>query len=437
MRKLLSVVAVLLSGLVLASCSGSGVDVDTSGFGNNTDGIQPSNEIQSSIGEDFSIENLISRGELTEMQRVTIYDSALGCEAIRSIVTAGWQASGGAFWTWQSGGWPATIDFFAYSPDAKARSGYISPMNYSDPDPQEGLSEGQYDNGSLPAPVKHVMTPEAYLQEYLTNYFAASSSELIDVRYPEGDHAMLIQELEQQGQALADAQAAEFNATSMNMRSDVQTSIRWAEIEMRFVLDGITYKLCANCDLATNSQTITIQDNYTNASFTNTHWYVGQIRYYSCEESVFDDPRYMMPSIEFQNNLIMNQQWYDSVRETAARIWRENEEKKIKDFQQISAQIQQQAQQAAAQSQQNYSYYSPANSSSDSGSGYDTNASGGWTNVLTEQSYYEAPDGGHVLLDYNDYHYTDGSSIYSSSTPLNTGGTSLSPLTDLGTMGGD
>jgi hypothetical protein len=204
---------------------------------------------------------------------------------------------------------------------------------------------------------------------------------------------------------------------------------------MRFNLNGVVYKVRATCCIVRDIMTLQTQDLYNTYTQVNTFWDVPELRYYVAEESVFDGQAYQEAGIAFQDNLIVNQQWTSAISQTSAAIFQQNADAAIKDFQRIQAQLQQQAQQIAAQSSQNYSYASGGSSSGGS-SGYDTDVMGGWTNTITGNSYYEAPDGGHVLLDSNDYHYTDGSSIYSSSEPLNIGGTNLSELNDLGTMGG-
>jgi hypothetical protein len=305
-------------------------------------------------------------------------------------------------------------------------------MKYDDPDPSTGLYEGQYDGTWLPNPVKAYQSPEVYMQEFLSGYFGTSGMEVLDVKYPEGEAASEIAAMQQQMQAQTDVTQAQTNASTPNAQGSAQIRIDSATITSRFSLSGTTYKMESNCLILHNIMTIQTQDLYNTYTTTTDIWTVVNLSYYVAEESLFE--KYYEDSVYFQNNLILNQQWLDAINQTATAIFQQNADIAIKDFQMIQAQLQQQAQQIAASSSQNYAYASSGGSSS---SGYSSSVMNGATNAITGNSYYEAPDGGSVLLDYNDYHYTDGTSIYSSPSPLNIGGTSLSELNDLGTMGGD
>jgi hypothetical protein len=158
------------------------------------------------------------------------------------------------------------------------------------------------------------------------------------------------------------------------------------------------------------------------------------LNYYMAEESVFDEYAFVIDL--FNSNLIINANWKNVHDAVAQKLIMDQFNAALDQFVQIRDALQQQNA-AILASSPNYGGSSGSSGGSSSGSGYDTSVMGGWSNVIGEQSYYEGPDGGSVLLDSGDYHYTDGSSIYSSSEPLNIGGTNLSELTDLGTMGGD
>jgi hypothetical protein len=408
--------------------AGEGTTVDLGGSGDGTS----AGAVGSDAAAGDTLEAALARGEVEQYDRVVVYDETLGCEAVRSMVPAGWQGGGQVLWNMQSGAYPAVVDFYATTADGTARSGYVSDMAYMDPDPSKGLVEGQYDDNWQPRPVKAYNGIEAYIQETLATYFGVASVEVLDVKYPEGEDADFIADALQQVQAQADAQQEQANASTPYAQGSTKAFIDCAQVTARFDLNGVSYKAEAGCMVLGNDFTLMTQDLYNTYQTTDRPWIAGAFTYYAAEESLFET--YYDDSLYFQNNRIVNQQWRDAIAQTAQAIFEQNAQVAQKNFQQIQQQIQQQAAQSAASSSPNYSYTSTGSSS---GSGYDSSVMDGWTNAITGNSYYEAPDGGSVLLDYNDYHYTDGTSIYSSDTPLNIGGTNLSELNDLGTMGGD
>lgn len=388
-------------------------------------------------GDPKTLEDMVKSGEVTAMQRVALNDAQLGCEAVRSTAPQDWVQGGDVLWIMQSGGSPAVIDFFVSSPDNRARSGYISAQSYVQPDPTTNFQEGQFDDGWLPSPMKKMMTPEDFLQEYMASYIGYPITEVLSVEKATGDVADMLERERKEAQAMIDKQTSEANANDMYAQSSGTIKNDFALVTMRVNVGDVPCKLLTMCKMSCLDNTVTTADLYNTYSFNKKFWTIESISYYLAEEEVYD--QYYDSSVMFQDNLIINQQWRDAISQTSTAIFEQNRDIAVKNFQQIQSQLQQQAQQIASQGSQNYSYASGGSggSTGSSGSGdYDTNVMGGWTNAITGQSYYEAPDGGSVLLDYNNYNYTDGSNIYSSPQPLDTVGTGLSEMTDLGTMGG-
>jgi len=409
--------------------------------GGNSEGGGISGGGNSSSGS-MGLEEALASGAAVQYQRVICYDQALGCEAERTVAPEGWTTGGGVYWIMQCGAAPATIDFYIISPENNARAGHVGSMSFVEPDPIYQKREGDWFSPSL-SPVKAYQNAETYAKNYFVEYTGMTDVQVVDVRYPEGEGAKGIQDylsyLKQSTDALL-AQSSEMLA-AQNASMSFEHNASAAEIIVRFDLNGTPYKAKVFVVIFStefiNSQDIQYVGQATERQLT---WNTAPLgfNYYLAEESRFDE--YEAAGDMFFSNRIYNEQWSSAVRQASDDLFKQQLEWTYEKIMEQQKALQQLGAQYVAQSAQNYSYSSSSSGGSSSGgssSGYDTNVMGGWTNVVTDQSYYEGPDGGHVLLNYNDYHYTDGSSIYSSSQPLDTGGTGLSQLTELGPMGGD
>ena len=416
-------VAILALTVILAGCGARYVDLDTSMFANG--GATTYDDTQ---GGGYEGGQGIAQVEnASQYQRVVCYDSDLGCEAVRSLAPMDWQAGGQAYWVIQSSTAPAIADLYIVEPNNRARAGFVSPLGYAVPDQIEQLSEGQW-CAVLQAPTKAYQNAETYAQSYFQEYAGIPNTQVIDVKYPEGEAATAISDYTAWLQQTIDQAMSQ---TVGQGNASYKFSVDAAEVYLGFEYEGKLCKAKAFVMVTALEITYTYDDSY--YSMLNNYsigWSTNPLgfRYYMAEESCFDE--YEAVADMFSANLIVNDQWIDVLNQVALKM--------NQDYQQgVLEQVEAWKEANASYPSQVFQGSSSSPSYSGSSSGYDTDVMGGWTNAITGQSYYEGPDGGHMLLDSNQYHYTDGSSVYSSSDPLNTGGTNLSPLTDLGTMGGD
>lgn len=426
---------VILSASLLLGCGERKVDVDTLIFDQPT----PTHQAQSGTLETTDIppeytsgtkklDDMLADGTAVQYERAVLNDPLLGCEVARTLMPNGWTSGGEVSWNGQSGTYPAVYNFFIQAPENKAVLGMVSGCTYVEPDPNwVQWYPGQILEGSL-APAKALLTPSEYNVELISMLFPVQNLQLIATENPEGEAVQALEKINQIRQESIDAQ----NIQSGFISTHTQCSTNGSNDTLSFDLNGKRCKAKVFSVHFVDVQTTQSEGVYSPIVQKTTLWTVPIHFYYVAEEDVFDLYEQEAFSL-FSGNFLRNHQWENALINARDQAFAMEANRQAEQWQQTQQLIQQQASSYSASSQQDYS----STHSSGSSSGYDTDVMGGWTNAITGNSYYEAPDGGHVLLDYNQHHYTDGSSIYSSSEPLNIGGTNLSPLNDIGTMGGD
>lgn len=420
------IIIVLLLVSLLSGCGGRRVDLDTDAFNGTT------HEGTGDQVEEQDLAQMLASGQAVQYDRAVLNDPLLGCEVARTLMPQGWISGGEVGWNGQSGIYPAVYHFFVGAPDNTAVVGMVSGCSYIQPDTVNSWDAweiGKVMVGSLDM-AKMLLTPSEYNLELISGLFIMQNPQIVDTKYPEGEEAQEMERIRQQMQEATDAFDAQVNSYG-NLYTSSICSVRAEECILTFEMNGQSWKASVFSLQLITENTLQSVDGYLPTK-TEIRWEVPVLLYYIAQEDVYEQYEQEAKSL-FLGNFVRNQQWDGALNQACEQAFANEANRQAEQWQQTQQIIQQQAAAISASMQQNYSSYG----SSGGSSGYDTDVMGGWTNAITGNSYYEGPDGGHVLLDSGQYHYTDGSSIYSSDEPMNIGGTNLSPLTDLGTMGGD
>ncbi|MCL1896413.1 MAG: hypothetical protein FWG03_07700, partial [Clostridiales bacterium] len=367
-----------------------------------------------------NLDAMLASGEAVQYERVACYDPEMNCEAMRSVAPAGWQAGGQVYWTMQSVSMPVTPDFFIVAPDGSARVGYVGECYYRLPDPANGLMEGQWSKQSQ-CPAKSYQDAQTYAQSYFQEYTGIPYTEVVDVKYLEGEAlnsfgeyiALLQQEADNLLIQFAQELAASNSVLEMVWYGEA------AEVVLRFEMNGVPCKAkvfaAVTYYVSTNTQelqyvgTVTTQEIVWNTPL--------GVCYYMAEEDVYDE--YEPVANMFITNRINNEQWVGAVQRIIDELRAKHLQANYDELMAQQQQLQQYGAQAVAQSSQSYSYPSPSSGGS---SGYSSSVMDGWTNVVTDQEYFTTSDGAPVLLDSGYWHtYSDGNSFVQSDSTLDLG----------------
>jgi hypothetical protein len=427
-RKIIATILAVVVALTLplAGCGGRDVSVDTSGFGGGSGGSgngtwDPGTEGLEDFGDEGDLEQMLRDGTAVQYDRAVLNDPTLNCEVVRTLMPAGWSAGGEVSWQGQSAAYPANYYFYIQNPEGTAQIGTLSGMSYVQPDSNwYQWSPGQFMTGAL-CPAKALMSPEDYNFEFISTLLSTQDIQVLEHRAPWDEAAQAMEEAENMLQTEIDAILGQSTSGSAEI-SSVGVDSFYA-----FENNGQSWKARVFSLQIRMATTVSdsVSTSYGLPPIQAMNWQVPIHLYFVAEESAFDTYEQQGACELFISNYIVNQQWEGAVKRASDQIFAEEANRQSEQWAQMIAQ---QASSNSASMQQDYS--------SSSSSGYSSDYMAGWTNTIVGNSYYEGPDGGNVLLDYTQYHYTDGSSIISSDSPINTVGTGLTELEDNGTMGG-
>ena len=352
------------------------------------------------------LEQLIASGMATQYQRVSCYDQTVGCEAVRSIAPMGWAVGGESTWMLQSFYAPAVVNFVISSPDGRAFVGYTSAKYYTQPNALTEWYEGDWATRTGPS-----RTYES-AQAHLARFFQEDIGYRLDWYNPfqlrAEDWDAMNRWLAAYAQHLAPVRAqGEATARQINTQMQTQYTIDGALSTMGFHYNGASYKALGKCSvLATHIYMTTNYQGMGTYTTEDIYWSTPSgYYYYIAEEGAFD--QYLPVAEMFWDNLVPNLQWNAAITNAANNLYNNY-------LQELSYELLRRTQQELMSQSNRYAQQSEPNYSGSSDSSdtyyYDNKVMDGWTNVLTEQSYYDSPDGGYLKLDNQYSHaYADGS----------------------------
>jgi len=425
-KKAIFLLALMLPAIFTGCIINTNTNGDIGTFGNeNTNAPdKPLNETanggsggSATTGQSRSFEDMLQSGAAVQYQRVACYDPEMGCEAVRSVAPAGWQAGGQAYWAFQSAAAPATTDFFIVSPDNSARVGRVSPMSFVVPDPNYyQIADGQWYSPTL-CPVKQYQNAETYAQNYFREYTGVTNTQLVEVEYPKGEMINDLEAYRAYLQRESDAMMSQVapQLAQQNSQMNMQNYIEAAQVTLRFELNGVPCKakvfVAISSCVVTNTQNLMYVGQFTEQQLS---WNTGPVGflYYMAEESKFD--QYEAVSDMFFSNLIGNEQWNNAVQQVSTKLFQDHLQATYEQIMQRQREFQQMSKQYVDASKPSYSGYSSSGSSDANSRVMD-----GWTNVITDKEYYQTDDGGYTRLDNSYSHtYSNGSDFVQSNSAI-------------------
>ena len=380
-----------------------------------------------------TIEEMLKDGTAVQYQRVALYDQYLNCEAMRSLAPVGWIADGQVYWAMQSGTAPATIDFFITPPDGSARAGVVSLMSFCVPDTIYQLTEGQWYAPGL-CPVKAWQNAATYAENYFREYTGLSNVQLIETLYPQGAEAQAFYDYLTAYNQMMAGQVAELQqiAQSQGASFQVENYIDAAQVVLRFDFNGTPCKAKASVCILTTEYVFTSYIPYYGYVTERTYyWKTAPLgfNYYFATEANYDN--YEAAADLFLLNSVANEQWHNAIQQASDVLFQKQTEWTIERVRAEHDAMIARSKAITETLSQNYNY-------SSSMSDAIHKAMDGWTNVVTDRSYYEGPDGGVLKLDDTNrygYSYSDGSGgIIQSSEALQNLPTGWSALNEIGPM---
>ncbi|MCL2780779.1 MAG: hypothetical protein FWD74_04710 [Actinomycetia bacterium] len=373
-------------------------------------------------GGDKSLQQMLDDGTAVQYNRAALTDTALGCEAVRSVMPAGWQVGGQVNWSGQSEGAPAVIDFSINSPDGNQRVGFVSAMTYS---------ENTYNNVDgwdtvLLAPVKQYESADVYAADFMNQYVGVTG-QVSQVNQPSGTDLQTLQAMQAAQQQAFSQNDDMWNQAWAQQGQMVKTqvTVSGAYVDMSFSTNGATYKATVMPIIMRAAGTITYSYNPGGIlPTTNALWVVLGVTYYLAEQGKFDPKS--DPARLFMSNLIINQQWTNATNAVSAQIAKQKMDQIMQNWKANEQALQAQAQQISQSSQQDYQ------STIDARNGANSSVLAGWDNSISQKSYFEGSDGAPVLLDDTmTYTYNTGDGNFVQSDDVIPG---LDPANNLGPM---
>jgi len=376
----------------------------------------PAKTPATAVAGDEQIARLIKEGKAREYTRCVAQDQALGIEAARTLIPAGWTCQAEVDWNMQSNSTPAMIRIFAQSPDKKANVLFISRMAFEEPLIQQMpylnipraqlYQEGMYTERANP--ILRFMSPENFSVYILQKtYGGLGNIRVLDA------HKYTPEERE----ALDKANAQQFASLTQGIPPGSgghvrSTTLDWGMVEISAMQNNKSYKCTVLSSIA--SQTIgSNQEGYVTESI---YWSASPIIIYTAESDAHKSNKDAIDI--FNSNMIINQQWLGSVVQAIKVIGQRRVDVINKRGEEIRRQIILQAQATSRQANQDYS--GSIKNRADSNS----RVMAGWTDAIVGEDKYRGPDGGVVKMDM---HYDNAYAVPGTNTIIGTKGITLDP----------
>jgi hypothetical protein len=354
--------------------------------------------------------SLIAQGKVRQYTRFALMDQALGIEAVRTIIPAGWQGGGDVSWPMQSIGSPAFYTLQAASPDRTVAMFFISEMNYEEP-----LYVTFVGPSNVPELTRHIPGDQLYREGNYTEH----GNPMLRLMTPEEYSAYVLRSLDPSIEAVS-VVSAERDPEARKALAQM-ASTREAQLNQTFSATPGAFVRDTTIDLAVLELTLTRQrgnlraiavtmiDSGTSGTDSSAFktasilWSAKFTALYVAAPDAFEANRDVFSV--FLQNTITNAQWSRALSQTGKEMGQVLVDIATRGAQQNIRNVQERAKAWSQRINERY----------ESSLSQDSNHRilEGWTDVLLYRDNWEGPDGGVLKVDHDyDRVYEKDGDIY-------------------------